>query len=303
MKIQAASRPLIITCLFLSSCGDRSQQSAGDAIELNSAHDRHIALDGQTNFRDLGGYATTDGHTVKWGQVYRSGELQNLSDADVGKLSDLGINTVASFLIQGEIDARGADRVPEGTQEIHLPIDGAIGLGDMVEKLIEARKSGDFSIVPPEVNPNIHRATITSTHEQYSKLLNTLANPDNLPMVFHCSHGVHRTGTGAAVLLSALGVPWETVREDYLLSNTYRKDENTKRIAQLRAAYAKTKGVPENEVSTTNIEAFYILQGNYIDASLEQAIADYGSMENYISEGLSISDETLRNLRSNLLEN
>jgi protein-tyrosine phosphatase len=303
MKIPTASASLIVACLFLSSCGDSSQQSSGKSIEVNSAHNRHIPLDGQTNFRDLGGYATTDGHTVKWGAVYRSGELQNLSDADVETLSDLGIKTVASFLIQGEIDARGADRVPEGTQEIHLPIDGAIGLGDVVEQLIDARKTGDFSIVPPEVNPNIHRATITSTHEQYSALLNTLADPDNLPMVFHCSHGVHRTGTGAAVLLSALGVPWETVREDYLLSNTYRKDENDKRIGQLRAAYAKTKGIPENEVDTTNIEAFYILQGSYIDASLEQAVADYGSMENYIREGLNISDETLQKLRGNLLEN
>ena len=295
--------PLILVSLLLSGCERNSTASSQDVATRNTAGQRHIALDGQTNFRDLGGYATTDGHTVKWGEVYRSGELQKLSDADVEKLAGLGIKTVASFLIQGEIDARGADRVPEGTQEIHLPIDGAIGLGDVVEKLIEARQTGDFSIVPPEVNPNIHRATITSTHKQYSELLNTLADPDKLPMVFHCSHGVHRTGTGAAVLLSALGVPWETVREDYLLSNTYRKDENAKRIAQLRAAYAKTKGIPEEEVDTTNIEAFYILKGNYIDASLEQAIADYGSMENYIREGLKISDETLQSLRRNLLEN
>lgn len=242
------------------------------------------------------------GEPPNGGEVYRSGELQDLSDADVEKLSALGIKTVASFLIQGEIDARGADRVPEGTKEIHLPIDGAIGLGDAVEELIDARKTGDFTNVPPEVNSNIHRATITSTHEQYSTLLNTLADSDNLPMAFHCSHGVHRTGTGAAILLSALGVPWETVREDYLLSNTYRKDENAKRIGQLRAAYAKHTGISEDEVDTTNIEAFYILQGSYIDASLEQAVSDYGSMDNYIKEGLGISDETLQQLRSNLLE-
>ena len=294
---------LILGCLLLSGCESDSTDASQEVATPGTDGQRHIALDGQTNFRDLGGYATTDGHTVKWGEVYRSGELQNLSDADVETLSDLRIKTVASFLIQAEIDGRGADRVPQGTKEIHLPIDGAIGLGDVVEKLIGARKTGDFSIVPPEVNPNIHRATITSTHKQYSELLNSLADPDNLPMVFHCSHGVHRTGTGAAVLLSALGVPWETVREDYLLSNTFRNDENTKRIAQLRAAYAKTKGIPEEEVDTTNIEAFYILKGNYIDASLEQAITDYGSMENYIREGLKISDETLQRLRNNLLEN
>ena len=303
MMLKTASIPLIVASLTLSGCDTNLTDTPQEPLALNAAHQRHIALDGQTNFRDLGGYATTDGRTVKWGEVYRSGELQNLSDADVEKLSALGIKTVASFLIQGEIDARGADRVPEGTKELHIPIDGAIGLGDVVEELIDARQTGDFSNVPPEVNSNIHRATITSTHEQYSTLLNTLADSDNLPMVFHCSHGVHRTGTGAAILLSALGVPWETVREDYLLSNTYRAEENQKRIAQLRAAYAKHTGIPEDEVDTTNIEAFYILEGSYIDASLEQAISDYGSMDNYIRKGLNISDETLQQLRSNLLEN
>ena len=213
---------LALSIALLSGCDQPSTDSADTTV----AHTRHIALDGQTNFRDLGGYATTDGHTVKWGEVYRSGELHALSEADVQKLSDLGIQTVASFLIQNEIDARGADRVPEGVTEIHIPIDGALGLGDVVNELIDARKTGDFSKVPAEVNPDIHRATISSTHEQYAALLNALAAPDALPMVFHCSHGVHRTGTGAAILLSALGVPWETVRGDYLLSNSYRAEEN-----------------------------------------------------------------------------
>ena len=213
---------LALSIALLSGCA----KSDTDTADTTVAHTRHIALDGQTNFRDLGGYATTDGHTVKWGEVYRSGELHALSEADVQKLSDLGIQTVASFLIQNEIDARGADRVPEGVTEIHIPIDGALGLGDVVNELIDARKTGDFSKVPAEVNPDIHRATISSTHEQYAALLNALAAPDALPMVFHCSHGVHRTGTGAAILLSALGVPWETVRGDYLLSNSYRAEEN-----------------------------------------------------------------------------
>jgi len=47
---------------------------------------RHIDLEGQPNFRDLGGYETVDGRTVVWGQVYRSGELPRLSDGDVAKL-------------------------------------------------------------------------------------------------------------------------------------------------------------------------------------------------------------------------
>ena len=52
----------------------------------------------------------------------------------------------------------------------------------------------------------------------------------------------------------------------------------------------------------TNVEAFYVLEGSYIDGSLERAVADYGSMENYIREGLGIGDQEIEHLRSELLE-
>ena len=38
-----------------------------------------------------------------------------------------------------------------------------------------------------------------------------MAGSTNHPMVFHCFHGVHCTGMAAAMLLSFLGVPWQTV--------------------------------------------------------------------------------------------
>lgn len=47
-----------------------------------------ILLEGQPNFRDIGGYQTTDGRTVKKGLVYRSGELPRLTDQDVQILNE-----------------------------------------------------------------------------------------------------------------------------------------------------------------------------------------------------------------------
>ena len=65
---------------------------------------------------------------------------------------------------------------------------------------------------------------------------------------------------------------------------------------------ADTLLVEPEQVDMTNIKAFYILQPEYIDASLDEAIKQYGSMENYIRKGLGITDTELANLREQLLE-
>jgi protein-tyrosine phosphatase len=113
---------------------------------------------------------------------------------------------------------------------------------------------------------------------------------------------VHRTGTAAAILLATLGVPWETVRQDYLLSNEYRKEEIEKRLGQLRQLAAENQGIAPDQVDTTNMEAFYILQGSYIDATRDHIIKDYGSLDQYLHKGLGLSKAEIEHLRTELLE-
>jgi len=262
---------------------------------------RHIPLEGQSNFRDVGGYQTTDGQRVKWGQIYRSGELHKLSDDDVANLEALSVRTVVSFLTASEVEARGHDRLPEDVHEIALPMQAG-NLGDLAAVANEARNTGDFSKVPVELNPEIHRLLIDEGREYYATLLRELADPSNRPLIYHCSHGVHRTGTATAILLSALGVSWETVREDYLLSNTYRKNEIDRRVGELRERAAETLNIEPEDVDMTNIKAFYILEAEYIDASLDEAVKRYGSMEAYIRDGMGINDLELLRLREQLLE-
>jgi len=287
--------------LLVVGCSKRPETATATPVPQQTAPERHVALDGQANFRDLGGYETTDGRTVKWGEVYRSGELPRLNDEDVAKLEEMDIRTVVSFLTEKEVEARGPDRLPANTVEVPLPMEAG-NLGDLTDVVRQARSTGDFSQVPPDINPDIHRRLMVEAQEHYAALLREISDPASRPLVFHCSHGIHRTGTATAILLSALGVPWETVREDYLLSNTYRQEEIDHRLAQLRDLYAESNGIPPDDVDTTNMDAFYVLQGAYIDAALEQAIEDYGSMEAFIREGLGLSDQEVAKMREELLE-
>ena len=275
------------------------------ALPALSQEQRHVALDGQSNFRDIGGYETTDGRIVRWGEIYRSGELPRLTDADIAVLDGLGLSTVVNFLTPAEIANRGPDRLPKGVYEISAPITGGDGGDEELTVVVtEARRTGDFSKVPVELNEQLHQLLITEDEakQQYARFLRSAMDPDQRPLVFHCSHGVHRTGTAAALLLSALGVPWETVREDYLLSNTYRADEIERRISELRALAAENQGIPESDVDTTNLEAFYRLQGSYIDASLSAMLAGYDSVEGFLLNGLGLTEQELETLRAELLQ-
>ncbi|MCP3902925.1 MAG: tyrosine-protein phosphatase [Planctomycetes bacterium] len=269
------------------------------SVGCGSNRTRHVDLDGQPNFRDLGGYETASGRTVKWGLVYRSGELPRLTDDDVERLETLELSTVISFLTEAEVAYRGSDRVPEGVHEVALPIDTE---GELVQALIDARKTGDFSLIPPELNVEIHTMLPQEAARQYAELLRALADEDVGPVVFHCSHGVHRTGTASAILLWALGVPWETIREDYLLSNRYRREEVATRLDQLRQLAARNQGIDPADVDTTNIEAFYILDGSYIDATRDAIQSEYGSIFHYLRAGLGLSRSEIKDLRNRLLK-
>jgi len=293
-----------VAVLSLVGCrGTEPPATASDAelaVEPVAVEVRQVPLEGQSNFRDLGGYQTEDGRTVKWGEVYRSGELPKLTDDDVAMLDALGLRTVVNFLQPAEIEAKGRDRLPEGTREILLPIGGKVG--EVSLQVQQSIRDGDFENLPPEMNPEFHGQLVLDGAEEYAALLRAVMDPDNRPIVFHCSHGVHRTGTASAILLSALGVPWGQVRDDYMLSNEYRAEEVEAQLARIRQAVASDRGVAPEEVDMTNVEAFFVLEGYYIGGTLDQVLEDHGSIEAFIRDGLGISDDEIARLRAELLE-
>nr|WP_275689526.1 tyrosine-protein phosphatase [Limosilactobacillus gastricus] len=52
---------------------------------------RLLSINDGENFRDLGGYQTTDGRTVKWRKLIRSGALGRLSANDLTYLQQFNL--------------------------------------------------------------------------------------------------------------------------------------------------------------------------------------------------------------------
>ena len=259
---------------------------------------RHVPLCGQPNFRDLGGYAANDGRTVKWGLVYRSGELSQLSDEDVRKLRELGIKAVVDLRSPEEVSARGEGRLPPDVSAYPLPIASS----DMFAKLIPMFLKGDFSQVPPDMLDAMNRMLVRDFTQQYAGLIRVLSNPANRPLAFHCTQGKDRAGFGAAIVLSALGVPWETVLEDYLLSNHFRKEENDKMLGMIRSFAASQAGPEGEQIAFSRVEGLLYVKEQSLQAAHAEIIERYGSIEAFLTEGLGCSEKDLQRLRNDLLE-
>ncbi|CAN0386917.1 unnamed protein product, partial [Laminaria digitata] len=186
---------------------------------MTETPERRLPLEGASNFRDLGGYVTADGRRVRWRKVFRSGAMDRLSDADLALLSDLGLRTICDLRHPEEQAAHPTRLATEAPATIHsLPIRPDVK-GNYRER-IDAHDpaAGDLA---RDYMTEAYRCYVRDHAAAYRGLLQQLADPANHPLVFHCAAGKDRTGFGAALILMTLGVPEETIFEDYLATNTY----------------------------------------------------------------------------------
>ncbi|MFD5640020.1 tyrosine-protein phosphatase [Streptomyces sp. NPDC127077] len=241
--------------------------------------DRLIKLDGAVNFRDAGGYRTSDGHWVKMGEIYRSDALNKLSDADLAKLRRLGIHAVYDLRMASERSS-APDRVPSGASyTVADVLAGSSTLTAMpateaeaVEMMVDGEKfmvSGDTA-----------RAAYTTVYAGAA---------DGGGVLYHCTAGKDRTGWSSAALLTALGVPRSTVTNDYLASNTYRAAVNAATLAAMPPAQAAV------------YKPLLDVRAEYLNSGFDEVRAQYGDFRSYLRDGLHIDARELRDLKRELL--
>ena len=66
--------------------------------------ERSVPFQGSVNFRDLGGYYNVEGDQVRWGKIYRSGHLSNLTQKDKELFSNLTIAVICDFRTKTEYE-------------------------------------------------------------------------------------------------------------------------------------------------------------------------------------------------------
>jgi protein-tyrosine phosphatase len=252
---------------------------------------RLVPLAGVQNFRDIGGYRTVDGRRVKWGLIYRSSELSNLTPEDLSLVEGLNIETIHDLRSVEERLSEptawtGPDAPPIVAHDYELDLSA---IGAMFRGDVTAERARDaFAALYPSM--------LEQQRPQETALFADLLEGDGSTL-YHCTAGKDRTGLATALILSALGVPRETILYDYELSNRY---------------YNAGVGSPDGSASAVNpalaqlppevISVFMGVEARYLREVFAHIDSRYGSVEAYLDRELGVDAADIQRLRSRYTE-
>lgn len=258
----------------------------GSVVEVA---ERLVPLEQGSNFRDIGGYAGAGGRHVRWGLIFRSGATPMLTADDKAEIHALGLSNLLDL------------RSDEERQIAPTKIDGvqyrAVGYSMM-------------AMMKPGTLPSNGTAIYRNFPEFLApqmRILFTMLERDEGPVAYNCSAGQDRTGFATAVVLSALGVPRETIVKDYLLSTGYRRPQwempkidpvlyKDNPVAQMFAHYQQA-GVASQPQPLVEADGTPFLMGAF-----DEIDARWGSVDNYLKQEIGLTDSDIEKLRSRYLQ-
>jgi protein-tyrosine phosphatase len=252
---------------------------------MTESYFRQIDFESIHNFRDLGGYGTSGGNTVAWRRLFRSAHLHEMTKRDMDKLrGDLSISSVIDLRSPIETRDQKLGLLTAANVRYHnIPLisDGGNkqaneqryrGLTDMGGLYVNLTRQKEFGL-------------------RILEALEIIAEPKNLPLVFHCSAGKDRTGILAAVVLGILEVANEDIIYDFCLSERY--------MEFLLGRMQKDARLAEDALSLPDY--FWKAAPESIVLFLNAIIKEYGSVQGYIN-AQGADSSLISRIRSSLLE-
>ncbi|MFK7807855.1 MAG: tyrosine-protein phosphatase [Saprospiraceae bacterium] len=249
--------------------------------------ERIVPMKGAINFRDLGGLPAGENRIVRWGRIFRSDKLSDLTKKDLKYMSDLDIKAVCDFRNDIEVE-KDRDRLPEGVKYYQFAIADKEGKEHkrIKKEVLSKRLKGKAA---KEYFGYIMTAFADSVATDFKPVIELLLNEEekDVPLLYHCTGGKDRTGLMSIVILSALGVEKEVVKNEYLMSNFYRFEENKKKSRRARLVGIDTE---------TSSYAFAV-QEEYFDRVFDVIENKYGGMDNYLELKFNLNEERRNELK------
>ena len=235
---------------------------------MSTPFDRIVALQGGSNFRDLGGYLGLHGQPVRWRRVFRAPHLAGLTGADQAMLAGLGITRALDF--RGLAERAATPYAVAGIAQHSLSIEPSVT--QRMQDMVAAGQQLTAPVVA-DLMRELYRALINDHAPRFAELFAHLLDSDDAPLVFHCTAGKDRTGVAAALLLLALGVSREDVMADFLLTNQHYRHPV----------------LPPSDTPPDALAVLWSVQDNFLLAALDALDRDQGGIEHYLAQRIGLT--------------
>lgn len=237
------------------------------------------------NFRDIGGYFTTDNRQMKWGQIYRSANLSNATLYDQERIRRLNIKTVIDFRSE-----RTAKRYPillhPSIRKVALPLKPMDS-----EKLDDQMKDEHFDRSDAIRYVQEEYVEIVENHKkEFGEMFDLLTNDSNYPLLLSGSLGKDGEGLAVYFILYAIGIPPATLEQDYMLSNEH-----------IDPAKAEIDAKNLSESMQEAVTAMLSVNRAYLNYAIDHIKEKYGSVDNYLEKELRVTSGKRNLLRKYLL--
>lgn len=266
-------------------------------METQSLH-----LSGVDNARTLAGYVNCEGKRIREKRLLRSGMLANASDADIRKLKDQNPGVIVDFRTDSE-KASKPDPIIPGVRYEHIHVSDEklnrsisdavtrIYEQDPIQALIEMLKSGAMN-----EDLYINLVECDAAKQGYARFFRILLETDpQKSVLWHCTGGKDRAGTGAVLVMAALGMDEKTILHDFEMTNAFNRD----RIEDLRKQIMKRTDDPEVIADAQVIAGVRV---DYMKRMIDHLNEKYGSVVSFIRSQLGMSEADLKQLNDLYLE-
>ncbi|MDP9464210.1 MAG: tyrosine-protein phosphatase [Actinomycetota bacterium] len=236
-------------------------------------------IEGCFNFRDAGGWPAAGGTTMRNGVLYRADAPERLTAAGRATVATLGLTCVIDLRQKRFVEMSLGFAGDDVTHHIELvdqmidynqpprleePVDLTIMYTDLIGRC------------RPQL---VHAIGVVADHVQRG------------PVLVHCTAGKDRTGLVVALIQAAIGVPLESIADDFA-----RSDDPSRRR---RAAMLESPVTGDPPVARSP-EFMWTAPREAMRLLAVEAVDEFGSLESWPRQ-LGVSEAAIERLQTGLL--
>ena len=256
----------------------------GDGPRMIIARQNYTEL-GVNNVRDMGGWTTEDGKTVKYDKFFRGGLLTAPSTPSY-ELDDYGKAVMNELHIKTEIDFR---KTSENGGQNESPLDECNYYNfeyNPYDAIFDGSKY-DNSTLFDQRAPKVIKKTFDMMQDE-----------NNYPFYIHCHAGQDRTGTMAWLINGMLGVSYEDLTRDYELT-AFSKVGEMWRGTSFTYSYVNDEGAT---TLTTEEDTWQKMNNTMMNVYGTGDLKLSSAIKNFLKTECSVTDEMIAKIKDIMLK-